>query len=657
MPPVRGEDGMKTGARTAFGLVACLSALALCVSPACTPKPEAPLAVEDAAANPDAVSATAGDAALDASTTLSRATVKGPRACAGSAAVSLFVSPSTPVKGKPVRVVAFSEKPLAGTLAANGGSEASANETRGGPPYFLLTEVVPTGSKLAVSFAESDCEGEKAQLSLEVPVSASRRTPFWARTSETYLWTATRGWDDSTENLYSAWIEALFDAKEGESLSYAALHEVLRDPKRNFLYDHLGLGEDSDHAQLIRPDCADLPYVLRATFAWKLGLPFGMAECSRGGSGAPPDCKGLVTQADPPAHPKPHAADAFGLFVRGTLADRVHSGSGRAPFADDESDYYPVALTWDALRPGTVFADPYGHVLVVAKRLPETNDRGGVLYAVDGQPDGTVGRKRFWRGNFLFAKDPALGGPGFKRFRPIVYRGGVYQRSSDALLGKHPSSHYSAQQASLDADAFYDAMDDVLAPSPRDPLVALREVVVALDEQVRTRVTSIENGRKFLEKKGPPAPMPEGEKIFEALGPWEDFSTPSRDLRLLIAIDVAKGFSQRVARRANRYATNGKSAEETKASLDAALLAELKARKVQYTRTDGSSFELTLAEVLSRETAFEMTYNPNDCVESRWGAPPGSDEVSTCKAHAPADQRARMESVRAWFHERKRPAR
>ena len=51
---------------------------------------------------------------------------------------------------------------------------------------------------------------------------------------------------------------------------------------------------------------------------------------------------------------------------------------------------------------------------------PQTGDAAGVFLAVDGQPDGTVARKRFWRGNFLFAQDPALGGPGFKRFRPIV---------------------------------------------------------------------------------------------------------------------------------------------------------------------------------------------------------------------------------------------
>src|SRR5262249_16388005 len=48
--------------------------------------------------------------------------------------------------------------------------------------------------------------------------------------------------------------------------------------------------------------------------------------------------------------------------------------------------------------------------------------------------------------------------------------------------------------------------------------------------------------------------MPDGAAIFETSGAWEDFSTPSRDLRLLIAIDVVLGFPDRVARRPERYA-------------------------------------------------------------------------------------------------------
>ncbi len=101
----------------------------------------------------------------------------------------------------------------------------------------------------------------------------------------------------------------------------------------------------------------------------------------------------------------------------------------------------------------------------------------------------------------------------------------------------------------------------------------------------------------------------------------------------------------------------GHAAREVASELERILDRELHGRSVQYTRTDGSTFTLSLAEVLGRTAALEMAYNPNDCVESRWGAPPGSEELGPCRAHAPVDQRARMETYRSWFHERRRPAR
>ena len=154
------------------------------------------------------------------------------------------------------------------------------------------------------------------------------------------------------------------------------------------------------------------------------------------------------------------------------------------------------------------------------------------------------------------------------------------------------------------------------------------------------------------------ATMPEGPEIFETMGAWEDFATPSRDLRLLIAIDVVRGFPARVARRGEHYAMPAsKGPKEVEAELAKVLDRELEARSITYTRTDGSPFTLTLAEVLARSPAFEMAYNLNDCVELRWGAAPGSAEASTCRARAPAEQKARMETYRAWFNERRRPPR
>jgi hypothetical protein len=152
--------------------------------------------------------------------------------------------------------------------------------------------------------------------------------------------------------------------------------------------------------------------------------------------------------------------------------------------------------------------------------------------------------------------------------------------------------------------------------------------------------------------------MPDGPKIFETTGDWEDFSTPSRDLRLLIAIDVARALPGHVARRPEKYAMPaGRTVEQVQADLGARLATELATRKFTYGRSDGSSWSLSLKDVVDRAESLEVAYNPNDCVEQRWGAVPGSDEGSTCRAHAPEAQTAKMQTCRAWFHERRRPPR
>jgi hypothetical protein len=217
---------------------------------------------------------------------------------------------------------------------------------------------------------------------------------------------------------------------------------------------------------------------------------------------------------------------------------------------------------------------------------------------------------------------------------------------------------YSLEQYEGGVDAFYDRVDAVLSPAPLEPTRALRETIDALHEQVKGRVVSVDNGTEHMAQNASTIAMPDGAKIFETTGPWEDFATPSRDLRLLIAIDVVRNFPRRVARRPERYSVPaGESVRTVKEQLDALLSSELESRSFAYARSDGSDFRLSLADVLDRELALEMAYNPNDCPEIRWGAPPDSDEATTCKRRAPAGQLAKMREYRPWFRERRRPPR
>jgi hypothetical protein len=230
---------------------------------------------------------------------------------------------------------------------------------------------------------------------------------------------------------------------------------------------------------------------------------------------------------------------------------------------------------------------------------------------------------------------------------------------SNEEIAKNTSyGDFSKEQSDLSIEAFYDRMDDVMSPAPLDPARALTEAITALEEQVKARVTSVENGRKYQTGGGAQVAMPDGASIFETTGAWEDFATPSRDLRLLIAIDVVRNFPERVARRPERYAMPaGKTAADVKAELERTLATELEARKFSYLRSDGSSWDLTLKNVVDRTAALEMAYNLNDCVELRWGATDGSDEAKTCTRRAPDAQRGKMAEYRNWFSERRRPPR
>jgi hypothetical protein len=577
-------------------------------------------------------------------------------ACDDAAELAVLSSPVAPWKGAPLRVIFTAEKPVAGELsliAPDGSVAARSRDRHDGPPYFWFAEVAsPAAGTWRATLARDRAAGGCGAVTRDITVR-EEEPPRPAAAGGP--WPVRNTWNRATEDLYSAWIAKLFDAPLDAEPSWANLHEVLRDRSRNVLFNYLGIGEDKAGTGL-RPDCADVVYFLRAYFAYKMGLPFGYSKCSRGGGGKPPKCYGWFNNQNPDAAVQ---AASFSDYLR-VVGDAVQSGAVRVQASDDHTDFYTVPLKQETLRPGTVYADPYGHVMMLVRRVPQSGGGAGVFLAIDGEPDGTVARKRFWRGTFLFAHEPALGSPGFKRFRPIVREGnGALRRLTNAEIAQDPQyGDFSLEQSQLGVEAFYDRMDDVMSPAPLDPLRAMKGAIDSLEEQVKTRVMSVENGRKFQNSGRGEASMPDGPSIFATTGAWEDFATPARDFRLLIAIDVVRGYPDRVARLPQRYAMPaGKSAADVKAELQGVLAAELSARKFTYTRSDGSAWTLTLKDVVDRAADLEMGYNLNDCVELRWGAPDKSDEASTCKRHAPQSQRAKMTDYRTWFRERHWPAR
>ncbi len=537
-------------------------------------------------------------------------------------------------------------------VGPSGDIETDSLRAGGGPPFWWSAEA-RLGAEGAYTIIFADGREELARQVVEVPDGP--RSPAGRGPS---VWETERDWDRGAEILYAAWIDALFRDADERSM-WPALHEVTRDAGRNILHDHLGLGEDNATGRnpvVMEPDCADNPFYLRAYFAWKLGLPFGFHECDRGTLERAPRTGRWISNASAPG--PGGSVRAFNGFLR-SIMNTIHSGTARTRLDDDDSDCYPVGLTRNDLRPGVVFADPYGHTLVLVRWVPQKGDGPGTLLAVDAQPDATVGIKRFWRGNFLFTTSEVVGEPGFKAFRPIVRdRGGLRLFRNEEIAASPEYGNLSLAQKGMASGAFYDTMERLINPKPLDPENALRELYKALHEQLIVRVESVANGEEYLRAHpGAVVPMPGSPgALFQAAGLWEDFSTPNRDLRLLIAMDTVLEFPDRAVRMPDLYRLPKRRAPDD-VRRDLERLSNELARDlfISYARSDGREQRLSLAEVLERREAFEMAYNPNDSIEVRWGAPPGSAELASGRRRAPAAQAERMKALRPWFRRRLHP--
>jgi hypothetical protein len=220
-------------------------------------------------------------------------------------------------------------------------------------------------------------------------------------------WPAVNAWSDEFEREYTRFV-----AKLGEGVAArrcGRLDRCLRNPEYNTLYD-----ERTDRGLYLNVDCADLPYVLRAYFAFKRKLPFGYTFWVDGApSRAGKDPRYMVGIV-PGDVRNWWRHRTFRSLIR-DMGSWVHSGMYRVSARREGGDFYTVAVNRQNVRPGTTFYDPNGHVLVVTSVEPD-----GSVFMMDGHPDGSLTSKRF--GAAFVAGTYDLGG-GFKNFRPVRLEG------------------------------------------------------------------------------------------------------------------------------------------------------------------------------------------------------------------------------------------
>ena len=175
-------------------------------------------------------------------------------------------------------------------------------------------------------------------------------------------------------------------------------------------------------------DCAKLPYLLRAYYAWKNGLPFSYVDAISGSG----DLRFSKAANVPVSRTEilDHGGGINGAKAMRDMLDTVFTATYRTDAAQARgvlSDFYSPAIQPGTIRPGTVIYDTNGHVGIVYR----VDDAGRLSY-MDAHPDFTITRSVY---GAQFGQSPARLGGGLKNWRPLMLVGA--HAENGALVGGH----------------------------------------------------------------------------------------------------------------------------------------------------------------------------------------------------------------------------
>lgn len=401
-------------------------------------------------------------------------------------------------------------------------------------------------------------------------------------------------------------------------------------------------------------DCADLPYFLRAYFAWKNGLPFSLEKS---------------VSPRQPGDNKDVRYTKYGNYVDGrfdiiasysgginavemlnsTVVNMVWSASFRMMGQEDTgmfTDFYPVKLSRQGIRPGTVIYDPNGHVAIIYKVTPD-----GRIFYIDAHPDNTLTSGMY---SPKFVRSVPFQGAGFKNFRPLAlvgaqrtslgdYVGGKIVGARNASLPAFGLEQFYGNRPDLSGDwrkgefvykgnvlPYYEYLRVMMAGGDLkiDPLRDMKDNVSDICTSLKDRVIAVDVAIKAgVDRKEHPSRLPQN--IYGTDGEWEAYASPSRDARLKVSYMDLLIQAQQVIK---RYRAGDPSIVYSGGNLAADMLAvyEQEARGCQfsYMTSNGRSVMLDVEE--SRQRLFDLSFDPYHCVELRWGAK-NSQELSACR--------------------------
>jgi hypothetical protein len=460
---------------------------------------------------------------------------------------------------------------------------------------------------------------------------------FGAATQDAMTYRVMReAWSDADERGYSEFIQAIGNA------NCRTVAQCMASPANPF-------ARSDPPGTSWRADCADLPYFLRAYYAWKRGLPFSYinAVSPKGGTN---DIRYTVRGNEIASRRDILTGTTSGPALLTDLRNTISSAMYRLHPDMEATDLYPLRIDRRAIRPGSVLYDPNGHLAVVYKV-----EADGRLLFIDSHPDNSLTRGTYGR---KFVRSSPGMGAGFKNWRPLRLEG-ASRTPSGTLVGgriafaknaelpdysteqyfgniaRPPDREWASGPFVLEGQPvdYYDYMRAMMGGGSLayEPLAELRNMMRANCEDIRYRDEAVNlavQNRIHLKPQPPRLPP----NIYGTEGEWEEFSTPSRDARLKASF---KELRDQVQRFVEWHQAGDKRVRYQGMDLLMDLLLtydnEANACIITYLRSNGTPVQLGYEEV--RRRMFLLSFDPYHCIERRWGATQPA-EAMTCRDDA-----------------------
>ena len=441
-------------------------------------------------------------------------------------------------------------------------------------------------------------------------------------------------WSAEDEAGFGRFVTAI-----GES-NCSSSQSCLRDPANRW-------HETDQHFLDIDVDCAKWPYLLRAYYAWKNGLPMSYVD---GVSGEGGDLRFTKTANRPTGR---HDIIDGGGGIDAPVAimamlNAVFSGTYRTDASEDRgvlSDFYSPALQPNTIRAGSLIYDVNGHVAIAYKV-----DENGRIFYMDAHPDFTITRSVY---GAQFGQSPARLGGGLKNWRPFQLVA-AHRDGAGHLLGGHMAfAHndqipdfslvqYAGTEANPSMDVktarfvyngaelgFYEYVRVAVSGGKMsfNPVYELKATMKTLCNDLRDRAQYVDLDIKDgISVKNHPDHLPDniyGSDDME----WEEYSTPSRDARIKTAfVQFYKDLQKMIGlwvRRDPRIVYDGLFLQK---DLREAYAAQSTQCAITYLSTGKKPVPMTFDDMMRR--LFKMSFDPYHCIELRWGAE--GDEGRSC---------------------------